>query len=155
MPASTSGSITTTPCTNVPEGVELADAADILPLTGFLRHERTGSPALHSDLFRYHMLAKLDRTIWADTDAYCVKPFATPTGHFHAWESETGINGGVLGLPRDSETLAGLLDFTATNSRSRCGMTEAYRAELSAARRGRQAGACLASSPGASGGRMR
>lgn len=97
---------------NAPDGVELADASDILPQTGFLRHERTGSPALHSDVFRYHMLAKCDHTIWADTDAYCVKPFTTPNGHFHAWESETGINGGVLGLPKGSETLHGLIEFT-------------------------------------------
>lgn len=99
--------------TNPPEGVELADAAAILPPAEVLRHSRTGSPALHSDLFRYHMLAKLDRTIWADTDAYCLRPFTTPTGHFHAWESEDGVNGGVLGLPRDSETLRHLLAFTA------------------------------------------
>ncbi|MDT8856105.1 hypothetical protein RNZ50_13985 [Paracoccaceae bacterium Fryx2] len=98
--------------TNAPDGVALEDAAAILPQTGFLRHERTGSPALHSDVFRYHLLAKRDRMIWADTDAYCVKPFTTPTGHFHAWESETGINGGVLGLPQDSATLAALLAFT-------------------------------------------
>lgn len=99
--------------TNPPEGVELADANDVLPLQGFLRHERTGSPALHSDLFRYHMLAKNDRMIWADTDAYCVKPFTTPNGHFYAWESENGLNGGVLGLPKDSDTLRALLDFTS------------------------------------------
>ncbi len=97
---------------NVPDGVELADANTILPQTGFLRHERTGSPALHSDLFRYHMLAKSDRMIWADTDAYCVKPFTTPNGHFYAWESRNMLNGGVLGLPPDSATLAALLEFT-------------------------------------------
>lgn len=100
------------PIGNAPEGVEPADANEILPQTNFLRHERTNSPALHSDLFRYHLLAKNDRTIWADTDAYCVKRFETETGHFHAWESKHGINGGVLGLPQDSETLAALLDFT-------------------------------------------
>lgn len=99
--------------TNAPEGVELADAATILPPAGVLRHARTGSPALHSDLFRYHMLAKCDRMIWADTDAYCVRPFTTPTGHFHAWESEEGVNGGVLGLPQDSATLHGLIAFTS------------------------------------------
>jgi hypothetical protein len=99
--------------TNAPDGVQMADANDILPQTGFLRHERTGSPALHSDVFRYHMLAKNDRMIWADTDAYCVKPFTTPNGHFYAWESEHGLNGGVLGLPRDSATLAALIDFTS------------------------------------------
>ena len=101
------------PIGNAPDGVAHADARDILPLTGFLRHGRTGSPALHSDLFRYHLLAKCDRTIWADTDAYCVKRFTTETGHFFAWESETGVNGGVLGLPKDSEALRRLLDFTS------------------------------------------
>lgn len=114
--------------TNPPDGVELADANEILPQTGFLRHERTGSPALHSDVFRYHMLAKNDRMIWADTDAYCVKPFTTPTGHFYAWESEHGLNGGVLGLPRDSETLAALLDFT----RDEFAVPEWYDADYSA-----------------------
>ncbi|MGN0932736.1 hypothetical protein [Falsigemmobacter intermedius] len=99
--------------TNPPAGVELGDAAEILPLTGFLRHGRTGSPALHSDLFRYHMLAKQPDMIWADTDAYCLRPFTTPNGHFYAWESDHGLNGGVLGLPPDSETLRALLDFTS------------------------------------------
>jgi hypothetical protein len=101
------------PVPNVPEGVEVADAGTVLPPTEVLRHSRTGSPALHSDLFRYHLLARADRMIWADTDAYCVKPFTTPTGHFYAWESDDGVNGGVLGLPRDSATLAALLAFTA------------------------------------------
>ena len=98
---------------NAPAGTRRADANDILPQTNFLRHERTDSPALHSDLFRYHLLARGERMIWADTDAYCVKPFVTESGHFHAWESEKGINGGVLGLPPDSLTLKALLDFTS------------------------------------------
>jgi hypothetical protein len=118
--------------TNAPEGVELADAADILPPAHVLRHARTGSPALHSDLFRYHLLAKCDRTIWADTDAYCVRPFATPSGHFHAWESGSGVNGGVLGLPADSETLRALLDFTADPFAIPSWYGPAYEAELRA-----------------------
>ncbi|MCU0803151.1 MAG: hypothetical protein MUD11_15555 [Rhodobacteraceae bacterium] len=116
--------------TNAPAGVELCDANAILPQTGFLRHSRTGSPALHSDLFRYHMLAKVDRIIWADTDAYCVKPFTTPTGHFYAWESETGLNGGVLGLPQDSATLAALLEFTADEHAIPSWYGPKYQAEL-------------------------
>jgi SAM-dependent methyltransferase len=99
--------------TRIPEGIEVAPADSILPRTGFLKHERTGSPALHSDLFRYHLLAREDNTIWADTDAYCVRPFETASGHFHGWESETHVNGGVLGLPKDSATLRALLDFTS------------------------------------------
>ncbi len=98
--------------TNAPEGCEMADANQILPQDNFLRHARTNSPALHSDLFRYHLLAANDRMIWADTDAYCVKPFTTDSGHFFGWESPRHINGGVLGLPSDSEALGLLLDFT-------------------------------------------
>lgn len=120
------------PIGNAPDGVEHADARAILPLTGFLRHGRTGSPALHSDLFRYHLLAKCDRTIWADTDAYCVKRFRTATGHFFAWESETGVNGGVLGLPRDSETLGRLLDFTSDEYAIPAWYGDKYRQELEA-----------------------
>ena len=101
------------PIPNAPAGVELADARDVLPQDGYLRHGRTGSPALHSDLFRYHLLAKSEHTIWADTDAYCVKLFRSETGHFFAWESEEGVNGGVLGLPQDSEALGLLLDYTS------------------------------------------
>ncbi|WP_406870546.1 hypothetical protein ABEB22_13335 [Thioclava sp. 'Guangxiensis'] len=100
------------PIPNVPEGVAIADANEILSSEQFLRHGRTNSPALHSDRFRYHLLAKNDHMIWADTDAYCVKPFTSPTGHFFAWESKEGVNGGVLGLPQDSEALGRLIEFT-------------------------------------------
>jgi hypothetical protein len=122
------------PIPNAPDGTELADANAVLSQAIFLRHGRTNSPALHSDLFRYHLLAKTDRTIWADTDAYCVKPFTTPNGHFHAWESDDGINGGVLGLPKDSATLAGLLDFTSDEYAIPVWYGRSYREELEAKR---------------------
>ncbi len=115
---------------NVPSGVELRDANDILPRGGLLRHQATGSPALHSDLFRYHLLAKCDRTIWADTDAYCLRPFTTPTGHFYGWESKKHVNGGVLGFPQDSETLARLIDFTADPCAIPTWYGDDYRREL-------------------------
>ncbi len=98
---------------NVPDGVEMDDAGQFLPRDGFLVHKRTGSPALHSDVFRYKMLKASRNMIWADTDAYCYRPFETPNGHFYGWESKTHINGGVLGLPHDSETLDALLEFTS------------------------------------------
>ncbi|MGB3148478.1 MAG: hypothetical protein WBA91_12080 [Paracoccaceae bacterium] len=122
------------PIGNAPEGIEHADANAILPQTNFLRHARTSSPALHSDLFRYHLLAKNDDMIWADTDAYCVKRFETESGHFHAWESEKHVNGGVLGLPRDSQTLAALLDYTSDEYAIPEWYGPDYQAELEAAR---------------------
>ena len=99
---------------NVPPGVELADAADILPREGDgLVHSRTGSPALHSDRFRYLLLRAEPGVIWADTDAYCLRPFVSKDGHLHGWESRTHVNGGVLALPSDSATLKALLAFTS------------------------------------------
>jgi pimeloyl-ACP methyl ester carboxylesterase len=98
---------------NIPDGIEIADANEIMPLGNVIAHKRTGSPAPQADKWRYNMLAKCDRTIWADTDAYCVKRFTSPNGHFHGWESAKHINNGVVGLPQDSEALAGLIDFTS------------------------------------------
>jgi len=96
----------------VPEGAAKVHGSAILDRDNFIAHGRTGSMALFSDVFRYHMLSQLDRTIWADTDAYCMRPFRTSTGHFYGWESEHHINGGVLGFPQDSEALAGLLEMS-------------------------------------------
>ncbi len=100
------------PVQNVPEGTTLEHGDAILKRDDFIQHGRTGSLALFSDVFRYHLLTQSDRTIWADTDAYCVKPFETQTGHYYAWESGRHINGGVLGLPQDSPALAGLLEMS-------------------------------------------
>lgn len=122
------------PLQNVPEGIELGDAAEFLPQANFLTHERTGSPALHSDLFRYRMLAKSANTIWADTDAYCLRPFETGTGHFYGWESKKHVNGGVLGLPQDSDTLKALLAYTEDDFAIPSWYGAEYQAELEAKR---------------------
>lgn len=99
---------------NVPPGVELADAAEVLPREGDgLVHSRTGSPALHSARFRYLLLQAEPGIIWADTDAYCLQPFVTSDDHLHGWESETHVNGGVLALPADRATLEALMTFTS------------------------------------------
>ena len=98
--------------TGVPDGVELCNATEILPETELI-HERTGSPAPHADLFRYRLMAQSDRTIWADTDAYCRAPMRTYEGHLHGWESPGDINVGVLSLPQDSATLAALIEHTS------------------------------------------
>lgn len=94
---------------NVPPGVEQRDAAAVLSGDVIRRHERTGSPAVHSDLFRYLLLAQED-VIWADTDAYCVRPFDFTTPYvFGRLEDRLGI--GVLALPKESPGLANLIGF--------------------------------------------
>lgn len=100
------------PVANIPDRVEVRDAREILPDNDVILHQRTGSPALHSDKFRVQMLAQEDDIIWADTDAYCVRPFTTENGHLHGWLAPHEINGGVLALPKDSPTLYDLIDCT-------------------------------------------
>ncbi|MEX0307729.1 MAG: hypothetical protein AB3N12_10130 [Ruegeria sp.] len=97
---------------NVPEGVEIVHGDTVLKSDRFIKHGRTGSLALFSDVFRYHLLRQNDRMIWADLDAYCVKAFKSETGHFFAWESDHHINGGVLGLPANSDALGQLIEMS-------------------------------------------
>lgn len=120
------------PVERVPEGATLLHGSEILDREEFIAHGRTGSMALFSDVFRYHMLTKLDHTIWADTDAYCMRPFTTDTGHFFGWESEHHINGGVLGLPPDSPALAGLLEMSGDEYGIPFWYSDAARAKLQA-----------------------
>ena len=118
----------------VPDGVECRSAADVLAERDEIVHGKSGSPAPHADLFRYRLLSQNDDLIWADTDAYCRKPFATDTGHFYGWESDHEVNIGVLGLPSDSETLARLVEFTSDEYAIPHFLDPAYVAELEAAK---------------------
>lgn len=98
------------PLSGVPEGVETADAGEVLPRPQVMvRHGRTGSPAPYSDKFRYHLLAQNAGIIWADTDAYCLKPFEAREGYFFGRESDRVVASGVMALPPGSPTLAGLI----------------------------------------------
>tara|TARA_B110000003_G_scaffold112765_1_gene115383 strand:+ start:1423 stop:2292 length:870 start_codon:yes stop_codon:yes gene_type:complete len=97
---------------NVPKGVEVCDARDVLPTEEFITHTNSGSVAPHADKFRYLMLAKHPDIIWADTDAYCVRPFTTKNDHFHGWSGPDEINVGVLRLPASGKVLTDLIKLT-------------------------------------------
>ncbi len=99
-----------TPIENVPDGVIARDAAEVFPGEPMLRHARTGSPAIHADMWRLALLQKT-KMIWVDTDMYCHQPFEFPTPFVYGWEKEGLVCNAVLGLPKDSETLGGLLEF--------------------------------------------
>ncbi|MFY0310059.1 class I SAM-dependent methyltransferase [Leisingera sp. D0M16] len=98
----------------VPDGVQVADANDILPADRIIRHAKTGSPAYHADIFRLHMLRQTNY-VWADTDAYCCQPWDIKGKHFHGWISDNKpmVNNGVLRLPKTSKTLKAMLQFTS------------------------------------------
>lgn len=98
------------PIQNAPAGVHLADAEEIFPSEPMLRHARTGSPAIHADMWRLHLLKKTDK-IWIDADMYCYRPFDFDREFVFGWEKPHLICNAALGLPSSSKTLDALLDF--------------------------------------------
>ncbi|SEN61167.1 hypothetical protein SAMN04489859_10119 [Paracoccus alcaliphilus] len=99
------------PMEGLPEGVLWRDASEIMPCDRIIRHRRTQSPALHSDLFRYQLLAKTDQ-IWVDLDMIALRPFEFGSEWVFGHETPQEVNGAVLHLPRQSETLRKLLLLT-------------------------------------------
>lgn len=99
------------PMEGLPEGVLWRDAAEIMPCDRIIRHRKTQSPALHSDLFRYQLLAKTDQ-IWVDLDMIALRPFEFGTEWVFGYETPQEVNGAVLHLPRESETLRNLFLLT-------------------------------------------
>ncbi len=97
----------------VPDGVEIADASAVMPVDEFIVNRNSGKAGPHSDRFRYLLLKGTDE-IWVDTDAYCVRPFPEAEYMFASHFRHLLANG-VLRLPKDSPTLAGLLEFTSTS----------------------------------------
>jgi len=98
------------PIDNIPDGVHAGDAEEIYPSEPMLRHARTGSPAIHADMWRLHLLKKTDN-IWVDADMYCYRPFDFESPYVYGWEKPGLVCNAVLGLPKDSATLNGLLEF--------------------------------------------
>lgn len=95
------------PPADVPAGVELADAATVLPEQAIVRHRRSGSPALFSNRFRYTLLAR-DAGLWIDGDLYCVRPIDFPDAAVFGFEIPGSINTAVLRLAPDDPILARL-----------------------------------------------
>ncbi|MFM7379463.1 MAG: hypothetical protein ACKO1O_15270 [Erythrobacter sp.] len=83
----------------VPDGVELRDAASVLPREAFFPagngpHE--GTVAAFTDMFRYAMIIKTG-LIWTDTDVVCLKPDWPDWPLAAAFQDAIIVNGAVLG----------------------------------------------------------
>ena len=96
------------PIAGVPAGVELRDAQEIYPCHSIIRHKKSGSPALHADLFRYALLSKTDY-IWVDLDVIALRSFEFPSQWVFGLETEREVNNAVLKLPKNSKALHELL----------------------------------------------
>lgn len=105
----------------IPKGVEIEDAANILPKREIITYQgddlpnARGTPALFSNLFRYELLRQRGG-IWVDCDVYCLRPFRfknTPYvfGYQHNRTIDGAVNTGVLKLPKDSQILTDLIQL--------------------------------------------
>ena len=95
------------PPAGVPAGIELRDAAAILPRDKVVRHH-SGSVSLFSNWFRYELLRRALGT-WLDTDAYLLKPLESSRPYLLGEYEPGRLNGGVLRMPPDSPLLPPLI----------------------------------------------
>lgn len=91
----------------VPAGVELRDAAEILPRSLVFRHRR-GSIAPFSDWFRYE-LQRRGLGTWIDTDMYLLAPLDDRRPNLFGEQEPGLINNAILRLAPDSPMLPLLL----------------------------------------------
>ncbi len=100
------------PIAGVPPGVEIRQAAEILPEKAVIVDRATGSPALFSNHFRYNLFAHHD-AIWLDTDVLLLRPLVEGSDYLFGWESPQVLGTAVLRLPSRSRLLRDLLALTA------------------------------------------
>lgn len=91
----------------VPEGVELADAAQVLPESEVVPY-RNGSYSLFSNRFRYE-LQRRGLGTWLDCDAYLLAPLDGENSYMIGEYEPEKLNPGVLRMPSDSPLLPLLL----------------------------------------------
>lgn len=87
---------------DVPQGVELRDAGEILPEDQYFSYADgpgRGSPSAFSNLFRYEMLYRYGDW-WADTDVVCVSDTPPKQDLVYARQDTAHINGAVLKIPQ-------------------------------------------------------
>ena len=121
------------PILNLPEGVRAADAAEIMAAEPMLRHARTGSPAIHADMWRLQLMKKTN-CIWVDADMYCHQPFDFDSDFVFGWEKPETVCNAVLRLPKHSKTLNQLLEFFEDGYAIAPWLTEDQKRELEAER---------------------
>ncbi len=95
----------------VPDGVELANAAEIFnPSPDIVK--RAG-PALVADVFRLHLMQKSDE-VWVDVDMVATKPILLNKNGFAIGYETAGksVCNAVLRTPRESQSIKFLVDFT-------------------------------------------
>ncbi len=96
---------------SMPDFVAVRDASEIIPEHNVFEnaHEK-GSFSMFSNLFRYHLLSRIDTT-WIDTDVILLAD-ALPSGHFlYGFQDDCRktVNGAILKAPHSSPLLRRLV----------------------------------------------
>jgi hypothetical protein len=99
---------------DVPAGVELRDAREILPESRLFFYSARagagrGSVAGFSNLFRYKMLYEMGDW-WVDADVVCLSEAIPTSDIFMSWEYEDLIGSAILKFPRRFEFVRALCD---------------------------------------------
>ena len=87
---------------NVPEGVELANAEEVLPRSALFLHKKTGSPAPFADRFRIKLIG-MRLGAWIDTDLLFVRPLQADTLNVFGWENEKLVGNALLQMDPESD----------------------------------------------------
>ncbi|WP_170403293.1 hypothetical protein [Ruegeria arenilitoris] len=97
---------------DIPDYIEARDAREIFDTPEIYRDPVTRSVAVHADLFRLKLLQKTDY-IWADADAYAVRPFETKDGYLFpiANRGRRRIMSGVWAMPGESPALQNMCKY--------------------------------------------
>jgi hypothetical protein len=102
---------------NIPPGVNVKDANDIVPESEIFRSLDTagniGSLGAFSDYFRYNMVYKVEG-FWADMDCICIKPWDWEEEYVFSSENthrgEQEANAGIIKVPVGCELIKDCID---------------------------------------------
>lgn len=87
---------------NIPEGVTVRDANEILSKDKIFKYKEKPSYAAFANWFRYEMLYR-EGGCWVDTDVVCLKPFDFDSDFFVGLEETDRVNNAVLGAEKGLE----------------------------------------------------
>jgi hypothetical protein len=102
------------PIENLPVGVTLQDAAQILPRSLIFKNQLgkgKGSLAAFSDLFRFKLMLECGGW-WVDADIFCLKCFDFSAPYVFGFEG-TGVASGVIKMPRGCELAQRCFDLAS------------------------------------------
>lgn len=98
----------------VPQGVEVRDAAEVMPQEKLLFSSDSGRVALGSDFWRYHLLQK-GLGCWVDMDIVFLRPLDFEQPYIFGWQDSGTINNAVLAAPKNSPFTEDLLAVPQAN----------------------------------------